>query len=117
MLRSSLSKHLIIKNGVGVIDLDFPGEIMLRVYRPYDFKSISNIAIKWINRLGFQKLKYLQYEDIDLDKDGALSIKKEDVDSNVKATKVAQITLLQHFSYLFGIESDVERDGGFGSTD
>jgi len=114
MLRSSLSKHLIIKNGVGVIDLDFPDEIMLRVYRPYDFKSISNIAIKWINKLGFQRFKYLQYEDIGLDKNGALVVKKANRD--IKATKIAQITLLEHKGYLFGIESDVERCGGFGST-
>jgi deoxyuridine 5'-triphosphate nucleotidohydrolase len=34
MLRSSTSKHLIIANGVGVIDLDYKDEIMIRVYNP-----------------------------------------------------------------------------------
>lgn len=30
--------------------------------------------------------------------------------------KIGQIILLEHKAYLFGIESDVERNGGFGST-
>jgi len=34
MLRSSLSKKLIIANGVGVIDLDYEDEIMIRVHNP-----------------------------------------------------------------------------------
>lgn len=44
MLRSSLSKQLIIANGVGVIDLDYPGEIMVRVHNP------ANMPTKDINR-------------------------------------------------------------------
>ena len=34
-----------------------------------------------------------------------------------KGQRIAQITLLEHKSYLFGIESDVVRNGGLGSTD
>ena len=30
--------------------------------------------------------------------------------------KVTEDALLEHKSYLFGIESEDERDGGFGST-
>ena len=33
-----------------------------------------------------------------------------------KGDRIAQITLLEHKSHLFGIESDKERKGGFGST-
>ena len=33
-----------------------------------------------------------------------------------KGDKVAQCTLMEHKGYLMGIESDVERSGGFGST-
>ena len=33
-----------------------------------------------------------------------------------KGNKVAQITLKEHKGYLMGIESDTERNGGFGST-
>ncbi len=34
-----------------------------------------------------------------------------------KGDKIAQILLKKHKSYLFGVESDDERTGGFGSTD
>lgn len=34
-----------------------------------------------------------------------------------KGDKIAQITLKEHKGYLLGIESDIERVGGFGSTD
>ena len=33
-----------------------------------------------------------------------------------KGDKIAQITLLEHKSHLFGIDTDEERKGGFGST-
>ena len=33
-----------------------------------------------------------------------------------KGDKVAQCSLKEHKSYLLGYESDVIRDGGFGST-
>lgn len=33
-----------------------------------------------------------------------------------KGDRIAQITLLEHKGYLFGIDSDVVRDGGLGST-
>jgi len=85
MLRSSLSKELVIANGVGVIDLDYEDEIKIRLHNP----------IKGANELGH----YETYSQIK------------------KGQKIAQITLLEHKSYLFGIDSDVERSGGFGSTD
>lgn len=39
MLRSSMSKHLIIANGVGVIDLDYSDEIMIRLHNPVNMDS------------------------------------------------------------------------------
>ena len=75
MLRSSLSKHLIIANGVGVVDLDYEDEIKIRLHNPRN---------KWYK------------------------IKKGD--------RIAQVTLLEHKGYLFGIETEDERSGGFGST-
>ena len=33
-----------------------------------------------------------------------------------KGDKIAQCTLMEHKGYLLGIESDVKRSGGFGST-
>jgi dUTPase len=83
MLRSSLSKALIIANGVGVIDMDYPGEMMIRVHNPLD-----------------------TYKTFDYD---SVQINKGDC--------IAQITLIAHRSYLFDIQSEVERTGGFGSTD
>jgi len=34
-----------------------------------------------------------------------------------KAAKIAQCTIIEHKGYLLGINSDVERTGGFGSSD
>ena len=92
MLRSSLSKHLIIANGVGIIDMDYEGEIMIRIHNPvceHDF----NIQVEF----GENCYDGSSYE-----------IKKGD--------RVAQITLLEHKSYLFSIDTEDERTGGFGST-
>ena len=85
MLRSSLSKELIIANGVGVIDFDYKDEIMIRVHRPIDYVTFHNEA----------------YSNTFI----------------TKGQRVAQITLLEHKGYLFGIDTEDERNGGFGSTD
>ena len=93
MLRSSLSKELIIANGVGVIDLDYKDEIMVRVHKPIpvgiDLTPLGN------------KRRFSVLQD-------KIKIKK--------GQRVAQITLLEHKSYLFGIDTEDERTGGFGST-
>jgi len=96
MLRSSLGKKgLIIPNGVGVIDLDYEDEIKVLIHNP--------LKLKWWNEKNegylFPKVK----------SDTSYSIKKGD--------RIAQITLLEHKSYLFGIDIDTTRNGGFGSTD
>ena len=94
MLRSSRGKKgLILPNGVGVIDLDYPDEIKLIVHNPtqtddYIENQTDNLS----------QLYYSEYE-----------IKKGD--------KIAQITMLEHKSYLFGIDTEVERTSGIGSTD
>jgi len=82
MLRSSLSKKLIIANGVGVIDMDYEDEIMIRVHNPIKEKSTQA--------------------------DDTVEIKRGD--------RVAQITILEHKVSLFGIFTDKQRNGGFGST-
>ena len=90
-LRSSLAlKGLIISNGIGIIDLDYSDEIGLIVHNPF-----TNKKTYW--------------ED-----------KWEPVNTNYKINKgdkVCQCTLKEHKGYLMGYESDVVRDGGFGSTD
>jgi len=89
MLRSSLGKKgLIIPNGVGVIDLDYKDEIKVLIHNPIKFGDV------WAIR--------------DMQRVDELHIKKGD--------NIAQITLLEHKSYLMNIESNNERVGGFGST-
>lgn len=91
-LRSSLGvKGLIIANGIGIIDLDYPDEIGLIVHNP-------------------QNLNY--YRD-DL---GEYEIKENSPYFINKGDKVAQCTIKEHKGYLMGYESDVIRTSGFGST-
>jgi len=91
--RSSLRAKGLISN-TGIIDLDFEDEIKIIIHNP-----ISNISI---HDEGLNGYVY----DID---EIEFTIKKGD--------KIAQILLKEHKSYLFGIESEEERTGGFGSTD
>ena len=93
MLRSSLSKELIIGNGVGVIDLDYKDEIKIRLHNPLEQYAIKENGVN----KGYTKIT------------SWFKINKGD--------RIAQITLLEHKGYLFGIESEDERTGGFGSTD
>lgn len=100
-LRSSLGvKGLIIANGIGVIDLDYPDEIGLIVHNPVN-----------INK-GF----YTTGEhstDLHIRTDF-----KDKTSFNIsKGDKVAQCTLKEHKGYLMGYETETLRTGGFGSTD
>ena len=91
-LRSSLAvKGLIIANGTGKVDLDYPNEIGLIVHNPINLNFISD---------------YLANNDYK--KYSNFKIKKGD--------KVAQCTIAPHEGYLMGYESDVVRVSGFGST-
>ena len=94
-LRSSLGvKGLIIANGIGIIDLDYPDEIGLIVHNPLnDIDLIENY--NYCNRNIPPKLRKFKIN---------------------KGDKVAQCTLKEHKGYLMGYESDVVRVSGFGST-
>ena len=88
-LRSSLAiRGLIIPNGTGIIDLDYPDEIGLIVHNPVRIDDIDNEILK------------METESFKI----------------YKGHKVAQCTLKEHKGYLMGYESDTLRDGGFGST-
>ena len=136
-IRSSLSakKGLIIANGTGQIDLDYPDEIGIILHNPYkhhkffkkfrpdgdsnrefffvtdSFKIADDI---WENSYSQNELYnegkiFKTYEAAqEYIKDCICKIKKGD--------KMAQITLVEHKSYLMGYESEEERIGGYGST-
>jgi len=88
-LRSSLGKDgLIMPNGVGIIDMDYRDEIKVIIHNPLNLDD------------AYQSANSIEPEGYKIS----------------KGQRIAQITLLEHKSYLFGIESDVIRDGGFGST-
>lgn len=97
ILHSSLSKELIISNGVGVVDMDCKDEIMIRLHNPLTLEKCLRYIQSYFTRT---------------------TLKGEVLNRVIKkGDGVAQIMLCEHKSYLFGIESEVERDGGFGSTD
>ena len=95
-IRSGLSKKLMLANGVGEIDLDYPGEFMARVYNP----AMPTLRKK------FDDNKNLI--DVELVSGMPVVVRKGD--------KVAQISLEQHKTSIFGIVSSEVRAGGFGST-
>jgi len=98
MLRSSLGKKgLILPNGIGIIDLDYKDEIKIIIHNP----------IVTITR-DLDILGCCEDNEMDADLNWEYRIKKGD--------KIAQIMLCEHKSYLFGIETGTERNGGFGST-
>jgi len=94
ILGSSLGKNgLILPSNIKMIDLDYKDEIKILIHNPLDINYLHDLLANNSNACKYAECK----------------INKGD--------KIAQIALLEHKSYLFGIESDVERSGGFGSTD
>lgn len=104
MLRSSLGKKgLIIPNGVGVIDLDYKDEIKVLIHKPFTLYDIYAYASLFIKK----------FVPVSLSKEAPANPTRYTIK---KSDKIAQITLLEHKAYLFGIETEEERKGGFGST-
>lgn len=98
-LRSSLGvKGLIISNGIGIIDLDYPDEIGLIVHNPTSDVTKHDYKDRIVKLCGQSKQHPF----------GHFVIKKGD--------KVAQACLKEHKSYLLGYETETIRTGGFGST-
>ena len=91
-ISSLRAKGLVV--GVGKIDLDYPDEIKLIVHNPAKVDTYET-SLKTIRRELIMKEDY--------------NIKKGD--------RIAQLTMLEHKSYLFGIDTEVERTSGIGSTD
>jgi len=100
--RSSLGlKGLIIPNGIGIIDLDYKGEICLILHRPFTLKTVWEIVNK-----AFIRFRGGDIEKYEFDRGHVIQ----------KGDKIAQIMLCEHKSYLMGYDSEEERVGGFGSS-
>ena len=91
--RSSLRAKGLISN-TGIIDLDYKDEIKIIIHNP--------LKLKWWNE---QNENYLFPK---VKSDTNFTIKKGD--------RIAQILLKEHKSYLLGVDTSHERNGGFGST-
>ena len=90
--RSSLRAKGIIAN-TGIIDLDYKDEIKIIIHNPL---SLSGFGIDKNDGIHLpEKMPYYEIK---------------------KCDKIAQILLKEHKGILFGIESNEERKGGFGST-
>jgi dUTPase len=92
MLHNKLSEKKLIAN-TKMVNLDYKDEIMMRAHKPFNNKF-----------------------DEEMNENCTGAIKVNQKTEIKKGDRVAQITLLEHKSYLFGIESDEERTSGFGST-
>lgn len=83
-----------LQAGTGIIDLDFKDEICLILSNPIvDVIQFQDGIVKQVGVNGLMDFKIS------------------------KGDRIAQIMLCEHKSYLFGIESEEERNGGMGSTD
>lgn len=96
--RSSLRAKGLIA-GTGIIDVDYEDEIMIILHNPIkDFFINEDDDINDVSGL----------DKRGCDNNPAYIIKKGD--------KIAQIMIKEHKTYLFGIETEQERSGGFGSS-
>ena len=95
--RSSLRAKGLISH-TGIIDMDYPKEIKIIIHN-----AIADIKDEDI----LEPTLYGASISDDFTAT-AFSIKKGD--------RIAQITLVEHKSHLFGIESEEKREDGFGST-
>lgn len=98
--RSSLRAKGLVSHS-GVIDLDYKDEIKMIIHNPMKLGFLSNFINSALSICGLQKL----YSPQD---NGSFYIEKGD--------KIGQLLLIEHKGYLFGIESEEERTGGFGSS-
>lgn len=107
MLRDELAEKGLLQPSVKIFGLDFKDEIKMIIHNPHTENTIQNsvlpMVVDLINKMFNSNLKHTFTDTT------TFKIKKGD--------KIGQIMLCEHKTYLFGIESDVERDGGFGSTD
>lgn len=109
-IRSSLAKHLIIPNGVGEIDIDYPDEIGLMVHNPISAKFLIDITAMQRDFLSNPEDLNMQSRLLDIAVNNMISIRAGD--------RVGQIKLMKHENHLMPdkYRSTEKRTGGFGST-
>jgi len=78
-----------------VIDLDFEDELKMIIHNPIIDENFNDC----VGEFGSARDTFIE---------SRYKIKKGD--------KIGQLLLMEHKSFLFGIESEEERTGGFGST-
>jgi len=115
-IRSSLSFNLIVANGVGEIDLDYPDEIGLIVHNPIRNRTpYRNVDDKYL--AGNMIVKNDEKITIELKPCNSMEFLNSDI--NIKAgDRVAQIKLMEHKNYLMPekYRTSEKRTGGYGST-
>ncbi len=109
-IRSSLAKHLIIPNGVGEIDIDYPDEIGLMVHNPINTSFLINLTAIQKDFISNPTDLNMQSKLLNIAVDNMISIKAGD--------RVGQIKLMKHKNHLMpdDYRSTEKRTGGFGST-
>lgn len=98
---TALKRGLMLANGTGIIDLDFPDEICALLHNPIDLDFVEAISCQEV-------VVSMTGDNRETPHCGNSEIKKGD--------KICQIILKENKTYLMGIESDEERSGGFGSS-
>jgi len=109
-IRSSLAKHLIIPNGVGEIDIDYPDEIGLMVHNPINTSFLINLTAIQKDFISNPTDLNMQSKLLNIAVDNMISIKAGD--------RVGQIKLMKHENHFMpdDYRSAEKRTGGFGST-
>lgn len=107
--RSSLRAKGLIA-GTGIIDLDYKDEIMIILHNPIQYidKTID------INKN--EDYIEIDYLGSPTPREDGIKVKYSSFFKIKKGDKIAQIIIKEHKTYLFGIETEDERSGGFGST-
>ena len=98
-LRSSMSAKngLIIANGTGIIDLDYEDEIKICLHNPIKTESVMNFLREYERKKPLEAF----YTEVKIS----------------KGQRIAQISLVEHKTYLLDIDTKEKRTGGFGSTE
>ena len=99
-----------LQAGTGIIDLDYEDEIMIILHNPIQYidKTID------INKN--EDYIEIDYLGSPTPREDGIKVKYSSFFKIKKGDKIAQIMIKEHKTYLFGIETEQERSGGFGSS-